>query len=108
MKSIGFVEHPQSASNRQQMISHTFAEALLSLVGISGSNPIVNLRRIDRADVDVRAEIPAARVWSELGIAIAARATRSQRQLPSTAPRPPICRGGEGRRSDDPAGSTGS
>jgi hypothetical protein len=43
MKSIGFVEHPASASDRQQTISHTFAEALPSLLGISGSDPIVIL-----------------------------------------------------------------
>jgi hypothetical protein len=70
--SIGLVEHPEAANNRQQTISHTFAAALPS------SNPIINFRRIDRADVDVRAEVPAAWVRSELSIGIAARATRGQ------------------------------
>jgi hypothetical protein len=78
--SIGLFEHPEGANNRQQTISHTFAEALPNPLGRSGSNPIINFRRIDRADVDVSAEIPAAWVRSELSIGIAARATRGQQQ----------------------------
>ena len=68
MISIAFVEHPESASNKHQTIGHTFAEILPSLLGISGSNPIVNFRRI------VRMNSPLEEAGFELG----SRVTRTK------------------------------
>lgn len=81
LSQSAFVEHPESASNRRrQMISHSFAAALPNIPGASGSNPIVNFRRIYRADVDIGSEVPAAWVRSKLSIGIAGRATGGQQR----------------------------
>ena len=64
----------------EQTISCTFAEPWGSPPGATGSNPIVNFRRIDRAGVDVRAEVSAAWVRCKLSIDIAACATCGQQQ----------------------------
>jgi len=65
------LDRRKRCSNRRQTISRTFAEPWI---------PIANFRGIDRADVDVRAEVSTAWVLSKLSIVIAARATCGQQQ----------------------------
>lgn len=78
MISFGLVEHskaPATGSRRSAIVSPRHCRA-----SASGSNPIVNFRRIDRADVDIGSEVPAAWVRSKLSIGIAGRATGGQQQ----------------------------